>query len=80
VDLSQEDEAEAESFRTGTIVFRHDQMGCRHCLLGGGPKLGFKVERGAIGGFLTVSLWHKLMTASVRLKWGRGKNYKKLKR
>jgi hypothetical protein len=42
----------------GTIVFRRSAIGCRHCLLGGGPKLGFKLEGGAIGGFLAVSLCH----------------------
>ena len=41
---------------TGGI--RHFQVGCRHCLLGGGPKLGFKIKGGAVGHFLTVSLSH----------------------
>jgi len=54
----QENEAKAESFRTDTIVSRHYQMGCRHCLLGGGPKLGLKIQAGIVGWFLIVAFGH----------------------
>jgi hypothetical protein len=37
-----------ESFRTGTIVFRPCTMGCRHCLLGGGPELDFEAKSGTV--------------------------------
>ena len=47
-DVFQEDGAEAESVRTGPIVFRPFAIGCRHCLLGGVPKLGFEVEAGVV--------------------------------
>jgi hypothetical protein len=33
-------------------------IGCRHHLLGGGPKLGFEVEGGAVGLFLVISFGH----------------------
>jgi hypothetical protein len=38
------------------------------------PELGFKVQRGTVGRFLTVSLRHD--AASVRWKVGRGKKAK----
>jgi hypothetical protein len=45
---AQEDEAE-ESFRTGSVVFRHGKAECRHCLVGGVPGAFF--ERGVVGVF-----------------------------
>ena len=50
----QEDEAEAESFRTGTIVFRGVHVPAH--FVRGGPELGFKVEGGTVAdGFLLKS-------------------------
>ena len=51
-DVFQEDEAEAD-----VLVFRGVHVPAH--LVGGGPKLGFKVEGGAVGQFLRFSRSHK---------------------
>jgi len=50
-DVFEEDEAEAD-----VLVFRGVHVPAH--FVGGSPKLGFKVERGAVGRFLAVSLCH----------------------